>query len=477
MALLALQEVRHPLAQAAQKHAALFRIAGIAGCDIQCMPYQVCRKCDAPYRHNQKQNRTCLVCGKAALEDFSFAVANGRRLTRTEVERDYYRHTHLVLGRYTGYGVRPDPPSGPPEQPFPDQVVRHLANMLRDAPKVAGAKRQIEHYYAFTLGWFSHVVSDAFFKGVYPQTVRVKFFGHQYHMAMLPAAEALTMTDISHDFGVHWPAWHKELLDRHQDGGALRHLTMGDSADTYDPAYWTPEFGKPDPATGAVMDAVQRINASWFHRMYLNPDYTSPTPALDIRRPADRAGWTFNGNDLGQVRRYAIHSGWYDTFIKGVDVYLRVVNEATRLAGIQGSGADLDWGLWRRIVNDAVARPNHPPDWGSRLQTDQNALGQIRGKEVNLKTPEPSTDYQKHIAQNLKAQLRLRSKKTAPITVIVGSDSGTLCREDALRAKYDQGLAGLITFHPQPRTLHLLGFSDFGDRQIAQALMDRLAKT
>jgi hypothetical protein len=134
MALVALQEVGHPLAAVVREHEALFRIAGIAGCDIQCMPYQVCRKCKAPYRHNQKEKRTCLVCGKGALEDFSFAVADGRRLRRVDVERNYYRHTHLVLGRYAGYGVDPkDSHSSSLHQPFPDQVVRHLSNVLRDA--------------------------------------------------------------------------------------------------------------------------------------------------------------------------------------------------------------------------------------------------------------------------------------------------------------------------------------------------------
>src|SRR5687768_5861426 len=97
LALQALIDERHPLAMAAERHAALFRIAGIAGCDIQCMPYQVCDHCDAPYRHDQKQNRTCLACKRAALKDFSFKVSDGRRLTRRDVERDLYANTHLVL--------------------------------------------------------------------------------------------------------------------------------------------------------------------------------------------------------------------------------------------------------------------------------------------------------------------------------------------------------------------------------------------
>src|SRR6185436_973432 len=88
LALQALIDERHPLARIASRHRALFRIAGIAGCDIQCMPYQICDHCGAPYRHNQKENRTCLVCKHEALKDFYFKVSDGRRLTRVDVERD-----------------------------------------------------------------------------------------------------------------------------------------------------------------------------------------------------------------------------------------------------------------------------------------------------------------------------------------------------------------------------------------------------
>src|SRR5688572_30692342 len=118
MALLALQEARHPLAPIAARHSAMFRVAGIAGADIQCMPYHICGACDAPYRHAQK-SKMCLVCGKEALQEFSFTTADGRRLTRPDIERDHYRNTHLVLGRRmaAGYGVDPKATAGPAEQP------------------------------------------------------------------------------------------------------------------------------------------------------------------------------------------------------------------------------------------------------------------------------------------------------------------------------------------------------------------------
>src|ERR1044071_8440367 len=99
IALEALRTSGHPLWALARKHAALFRVAGIAGCDIQCMPYQICRECHAPYRHDQEKSRKCLVCGKDALEDFTFDVSDGRKLTRRDIERDLYGNTHLVLYR------------------------------------------------------------------------------------------------------------------------------------------------------------------------------------------------------------------------------------------------------------------------------------------------------------------------------------------------------------------------------------------
>jgi hypothetical protein len=141
MALRALADDGHPLVGSALRHPALFRVAGIAGGDIQCMPYQVCGSCGAPYRHDQKGARRYLACGKEALEDFRFEVSDGRRLTGRDVELDLYANTHLVLyRRHRGYGVAPaaNAKPGPPEQPLPQQAVNHLAFTLMDADRVAG---------------------------------------------------------------------------------------------------------------------------------------------------------------------------------------------------------------------------------------------------------------------------------------------------------------------------------------------------
>jgi hypothetical protein len=486
MALLALSDARHPFAAIAYQHAAMFRVAGIAGCDIQCMPYQVCRNCKAPYRHNQRESRKCLVCGKETLEQFQFKVSDGRRLTRVDIERDYYRNTHLVLGRRSagGYGVDPEVGSGSVEQPFPDQVVRHLANMFRDAEKIGGARR--DNFLAFTLGWFSHVVSDALFKGVYPQSVRVNFFGHQYNMAMLPAAESLTMTDMSYDFGVHWPRWREELRDDEADGGALRHLTMGNAATAYDAKHWTAEFGKPDPAIGRVMDAVRPLNRKWFYEMYFTPDYSAATPRLEGRKFTDRAEWKFNDRALGQVRSYAISTGWYNTFITGVDIYMRIVTEATRRAGLapmatqSTPGGIVNWTLWRNIVAEATQQSERAADWGSRLSIDEEAitmLQKLRGRPVKIASPEPATDYQQQIAQTLRKTFAVKSQERAEMTVMIGPPAFNqhavplLCREDMLRLKYDSGLAALVKFNAERSVLHLIGFSDFGDRKLIDWLL------
>ncbi|HKQ39949.1 MAG TPA: hypothetical protein VJ063_17860 [Verrucomicrobiae bacterium] len=469
MALLALQEAQHPFAGIAQQHAGMFRVAGIAGCDIQCMPYQICRHCDAPYRHNQGESKKCLLCAKDALETFRFSVRDGRSLTRVDVERDYYRNTHLVLGRSAGaYGVNPKEPSGSADQPFPRQVVQHLANMLRDSNTVPPRKLR-SNFLAFTLGWFSHVVSDALFKGVYPQSARVGFYGHQYNMAMLPAAETLTMTDIAYDFGVHWPTWHDELLQDKTDGGALRHLAMGNEARFYDNKYWTTEFGRPDPRIGNVIDAVRPINRQWFHRMYLTPDYSAPSPRLDRRKLDERADWTFHGSDLGQVRAYAIGTGWYQTFIKGIDVYIRIVNAASQLAGLnEKSETSGSWSLWRRVVEEAIAG-KRSQDWGSRLSIDR-AVERLPGHAAKIVLPKPATDYQKQIAD----LSRKAFKRGADFTLMIGPPAfneqaaAFLCREDAVRLKYGDGLAALVKYHGEPRVLHLAGFSDFGDRKLIE---------
>jgi hypothetical protein len=492
LALQALIDARHPLAGAASRHEALFRIAGIAGCDIQCMPYQVCTHCEAPYRHDQKENRTCLVCHREALKDFSFKVSDGRKLTRRDVERDLYGNTHLVLYRqYQGYGVPRNVAAGSAEQPFPNQVIRHLANTLRDAEKVAGRKRA-ENYLAFTLGWFSHVVSDAIFKGVYPHAAKVNFFGEQYGMKMLPAAETLTMTDISHDFGVSWPAWHEQLPRAETDGGALKHLTMGDPAERYDEQYWTAEFGKPDPAIGRVVDAVQPLNRKWFRQMYVQPDYSAPSPRLDAAPLSTRATWKFGTGslDLGQLHHYALTTGWYDSFVKGVAIYLRVVEASTQLANIKASAdsrppesarAGLpSWTLWQGIVSESLRSPApREPDFGSRLDIDPQAapfLRSLRNRSVRIVLGPESTDYQQSLANALRRTLGVRSSSRASIVIVVGPASFNpaarelLCIEDTLRFKYIHGCAGVIRVSAAGEAVLLAGLSDFGDHLIAKWL-------
>jgi hypothetical protein len=485
LALQALLEAKHPWAAMADSHASLFRVAGIAGADIQCMPYQICGNCQSPYRHDQKSNQICLVCGKAALRDFEFQVSDGRRLTRRDVERDLYGNTHLVLYRtYRGYGVAPEKlkQRHSPEQPFPDQVVAHLANCLRDAEKVGG--KHVEYYIAFILGWFSHVVSDAVFKGVYPHAAKVDFFGHQYDMRMLPAAEMLTMTDLAYDFGVHWPTWHKELLRLEPDGGALKHLAMGDSPDSYDSRYWTGDFGKPDPAIGRVLDALPPINRRWFHRMYTQPDYSAATPVQDRVSFSERASARFGGGlDLGKLRRYAKGSGWYESFIKGIQIYLRVVQEASERAGISDGKAAPTmpstiprFSLWSAVVAEANAEQH---EWGSKLELDPDAPGWIRTARAHAVSIEPgkdATDYQQRLAQLVRAKVRNGQKgQRASRRVLIGSPAfnartTSLCIEDALRLKYDKGLAGLAKVKDD--TLLLAGFSDFGDQKLSEWLQE-----
>jgi hypothetical protein len=510
----ALAEARHPLSGPARRHAGLFRVAGIAGCDIQCMPYQVCRACEAPYRHDQGRSRRCLVCGREALEDFSFD-AGGRRMGRREVEQELYGNTHLVLYRkYRGYGVPPElNKPGPAQQPLPRHAVSHLANTLRDAEAVAGKSGQVGRYLAFTLGWFAHVVSDALFKGLYPHAAKVSFFGTQYGMAMLPAAETLTMTDIARDFGVDWPAWHRELLRDEPDGGALNRLAMGDAPAAYGP-HWTAAHGKPDEAIGRVIDAVRPLNRLWFHRMYVQPDYSAPSPRLDKPQAKDLTELRFGPKrlDLGQVRRHAIGSGWYDTFLRGVEIYVTAVSEAAESAGYDarggggsGIGAAVDaganggpaeeadsqkmppgpavgWSLWREVVTEAVGRSKLlPEEWGSRTETPQDAaasLAKLRGGVARLSVPGSSTESQRALSEHLKERLRIRHDAVATATVVVGPPAFNdgalplLCHEDALRLKYGEGLAALVRADRPTGTLLLAGLSHFGDQKLIEWVED-----
>jgi hypothetical protein len=298
-------------------------------------------------------------------------------------------------------------------------------------------------------------------------------------MRMLPAVETLTMTDIAYDFGVHWPSWHDELLHDEGDGGALRHLTLGNDKELYDGAYWTREFGSPDPAIGRVMDAVRPLNRNWFYRMYLTPDYSGASPQLDKRKLAERAKWTFERLDLGQVRAYAISSGWYETFIKGVDIYLRVAAEAVQRAKLSDTFSPqptegVSWNLWRGIVSAATERQPRD-DWGSRLNIAPEALPilrQLRGKPAKLVLPSLATDYQQTIGDAAQQTWAIKPDAAAQTTVMIGppafnaSARPLLCREDMLRLKYDSGLAGFVKWAPESRVLHIVGLSDFGDSKL-----------
>lgn len=88
---------------------------------------------------------------------------------------------------------------------------------------------------AFLLGWMTHVVSDALFKGCYPHAAPIDFFGHQYAMAMLPAAETLSMADISYDFGASWPAWRASRDNRPARRGGSDHAKISGWIGRLDP--------------------------------------------------------------------------------------------------------------------------------------------------------------------------------------------------------------------------------------------------
>ena len=483
LCLQALSEEKHPWAGVAQHNAALFRVAGIAGADIQCMPYQICENCQTPYRHDRVPKSACLICGAATLNEFSFRTRTGQQITRRYIEEHLYGNTHLVLYRkFGGYGVPREKihESSNPDQPFPDQVVEHLANCFRDSRRVKPS--QFENYIAFILGWFSHVVSDAVFKGVYPHSVRVNFFGHQYNMEMLPAAETLTVTDIAHDFGVHWPSWHEELLTNHNDGGALKHLTMGNPPEKYSSSYWKSEFGRPDPAIGDIVEAVPPLNYRWFYRMYTQPDYSAPTPLLD-RIPwhlRSEARFGTENLNLGQLRRYAKATGWYEAFIKGVAIYLRIVNEASKRAKISGSTVQTkrnsgipSFSLWSSVVQEALAESL---DWGSEIRVDPESFAWIRAAETKgavVAGGAKNTDYQQQIIDLARANLKKsRSRVKSKRVVLIGSPQfnrkaeAFLCVEDSLRLKYDAGLAGIVSIFGN--TLVIAGFSDFGDHKLVK---------
>ena len=122
-----------------------------------------------------------------------------------------------------------------------------------------------------------------------------------------------------------------------------------------------------------------------------------------------------------------------------------------------------------------MVRGAHGADWGSGLDINDETRAvtrDLRGRQAELISPEAATDYQRQIVKTLREKLRLRPKKNADVTVMIGPPAfnsyaiPVLCREDILRVKYDSGLAGFVRFNPERRVLHIVGLSDFGDRKL-----------
>jgi hypothetical protein len=191
--------------------------------------------------------------------------------------------------------------------------------------------------------------------------------------------------------------------------------------------------------------------------------------------------------NFGELRSYAIGTGWYETFIRGAEIYLRIVTEAARAAGYDKGHApalaeqctSIGFGLWREIILSATAAKEREKVWGSQLSISAEAnaaLRKLKGVPTRVVLGVSATDHQRALATSLRRVLGLVDDPKGSVILLIGppafnpESKVVLCQEDVVRLKYEKGLAGLAQVLVAEERLVVLvaGLSDFGDGQLAK---------
>jgi hypothetical protein len=320
-----LRESGHPLSEAIQEEQWLFLQASVTGADFPLMPYFACDQCGNPTRFpgphcvnsvnpsDSFNGQTCPACHSGHYRPFVVDVPGWGTIDRHTLETRHYRRTHLVLGEYHGFGVHPDIPAGPEEQPFPSQVCERLVSVWRSVHRIGNRDGKRAKRLAFVAGWFAHVISDALFKGIYPHTCSIDFYGTHYGPVMHPPSEALAYFMAEELYGVDLSVWWREIPRQVDDGGALT-LIADDGGDM------TPVF-----------QALRPVNAGYLVRMYGHPEYAvRPSPGEDEYAKADYRSHRYGpkNHTLEEIHAYARQNGFLDAFSTGRRIYERLMAEA-----------------------------------------------------------------------------------------------------------------------------------------------------
>ena len=169
-----------------------------------------------------------------------------------------------------GFGVHPDVPAGPADQPFPSPVLERLVEVWRIINRIGNEDGKHSKRLAFMAGWFAHVISDPLFKGVYPHAYKIDFYGTHYGSVMNAPSEALAYWLANECYDVDLSTWWEEVPRPWDDGGAL--ALIADNGGDLSP----------------VFQAVRPVNAKYLVRMYGHPGYAvHPSPGEDTFDKAD----------------------------------------------------------------------------------------------------------------------------------------------------------------------------------------------
>ena len=329
-----LKESGHPISEALHEEQFLFLQACTVGADMQLMPYFVCDQCGNPTRFtgphfSYKMDRNdsfdgmqCPSCHDGVYKPFVLEVPGWGTTDRVHMEAHFFRRTHLLLGKYLGFGVHPDVLAGPADQPFPPSVRERLVEVWRMINQIGNRDGKRSKRLAFMAGWFAHVISDSLFKGKYPHACKIDFYGTHYGSVMNAPSEALAYWLAEECYGVDLQTWWQEVPKPWDDGGAL--ALIADNGGDLSP----------------VFHAVRPVNAAYLVCVYGHPEYAvHPSPGEDAFDKADYRSHRYGpkNHTLEQIHTYAKQNGFLDTLFKGVEIHNRLMTEAAE-QGTEGDG-------------------------------------------------------------------------------------------------------------------------------------------
>jgi len=442
-----------------------FLAGGYLGADFQLMPYGVCPKCKEFFR------APLFRCpyDDEVLEEF-LIEDKIKQYTRVEIEENrgfLYIRSHLM------------------DANTPPKIFQWAANCIYDAANLdIGIPEKIYDGIAFTAGWFSHVISDAYGKGWLHNTP-IKIFNIQYGSDNLPAIENLVVTWYSYDFGINWESLNQKIINDSDDNMMRPHYMLLDSIEKY--KEWKGFSLNTRPDLKNLIETLEPINRRYAIPMYFPFTYSiSPSPKGDPQKWLD---FDFKGFKNEDIFNYSLSTGLLKAFCVMADDTANVLKisqeikpiKINSLENIELSGPDFS--LWKDIVTKSYSRDSRK---GLKVDIPRGIEpSKVFNKDTSIIIGKKSRKLQKEIANKISEELE-SSRITYDVDeidimpknyILIGNPAFNsftklfISYKDYLELKYIEGYEGYILLLDNPKysnykVLLIIGFSDYGDRSI-----------